>query len=85
VFPPGEPLFPLRYYLPPLQRDLVVSGDATFENRSGSGQSPVWTFRCGSERMAIVQTALPAQFLSEMRSCYPVTARKFRGVEILSR
>ncbi len=85
VFPPGEPLFPLRYYLPPPQRDLVVSGDATFEGPSDSDLSEIWTFHCGREPMAIVQTALPGQFLKEIRSCYPATVRRFRGVEILAR
>ncbi len=85
VFPPGEPLFPLRYYLPPSQRDLVVSGDATFEGLSDGDQSVLWTFHCGREPMAIVQTALPGQFLKEIRSCYPATVRRIRGVEILAR
>ncbi len=56
VIPSGEPLFALRYYLPQRQRDIVVSGGATFE-----GDSRTWAFRCGREPVAIVQLEFAAR------------------------
>ncbi len=80
VIPSGEPLFVLRYYLPPPQRDIVVSGGATFE-----GDSRTWAFRCGREPVAIVQLELPRELLSAIQPCYPRTLKKFRRVEVLAR
>ncbi|MGD0288032.1 MAG: hypothetical protein ABSC63_00015 [Candidatus Binataceae bacterium] len=80
VMPPGEPLYVIDYYLPPQQRDLVVSSDATFDSADRT-----WTFRCGREPVAIVQLELQRDFLNSIASCYPRTLRKFRQIEVLAR
>jgi len=78
VIPPGEPLLVLRYYLAQSRREIVTNANAKFDGRT-------WSFHCGPEPVAIVQTELPGRFLDTIRSCYPHTLGKFRRVEILSR
>jgi len=55
VIPPGEPVLVLRYYLPQSKRAMVVDAHAKFDGKA-------WSFHCGPEPVAIVQTELPANF-----------------------
>jgi hypothetical protein len=78
VFPGGEPMYVLHYYL--RGRDAtLVNGNASFDPKSRT-----WSFTCGTEPVAIVQLELARDFRSSIESCYPHTLKKLRLVEVLT-
>ena len=80
VMPPDEPLWVVRYYLPVEERSTAVGADAHF-----GGPERRWSFRCGAEPIAIVETDLPPDAFAAVRRCYPRTVADFRRVAVVGR
>jgi hypothetical protein len=80
VMPPWEPMLVMRYYLPPSQRDRLVSADATLEQKSR-----IWMLRCGPEPVLVDSSELPPETLVQVAQCYPRMLKHFRLVDVRSR
>ncbi len=80
VMPPDEPLWVVRYYLPPAQWSRAVGADAHF-----SGSDRRWSFSCGTEPIAIVESDLPPDAFAAVRRCYPGAVAEFRRVVVVKR
>ena len=80
VMPPHEPIMVMSYYLPPEQRDRLVSGDATL-----ASESRIWMLRCGPQPVMVAASELPPQTLEQVARCYPRLLKRFRLVEVRSR
>lgn len=80
VMPPDEPLWVVRYYLPADERSMAVGADARF-----GGAERRWSFHCGAEPIAIVESDLPPDAFAAVRRCYPRTVAEFRRVAVAGR